>query len=297
MALLVQVGGGTGFPVGDGACAYPFAGGGERTGDAQARVAAQGPHQGREHGGVAGRFRSASGFGCRGRIAVPRHAAGARVRSARRARTRGRRNVGRPGRWPSTPAGWTMAPTQGAPSVPVPVGDIGDARTRIGHRGAARLRIPGRSRRPVSRGAARPAICAASVLSVSVADGDVLQRADGADDFQKGARRLGVFGDIGVQPRRQCASLPGSQRSTGASPRADRNQMQLPGRGAGAAHCRVPAWVSGSRPNRASMPVRAISGSPMIAVGSSLRMLSISAMPRLSAFALPAVSKGVSACK
>lgn len=115
-------------------------------------------------------------------------------------------------------------------------------------------------------------------------DRDFLQRTLGADQLQEGAGGLGVLGDIGIQPARQGADLGRQPALRRSFAQADGNQVQR------AAHAAAPGAASGSRPKRASMLVSAIRGSPMMAVGSSLWMLSIRAMPRLSALALPAVS-------
>src|SRR5690606_5371290 len=109
------------------------------------------------------------------------------------------------------------------------------------------------------------------------------QGAHRADLLQERASGLGIFGDVGVQAAGQGARIGGQPALGGGLAQADRNQVQ------GAAHA-APLPARGSRPKVASMPVRAIRGRPMMAVGSSLRMNSISAMPRLSALALPAVS-------
>ncbi|KAG0770844.1 hypothetical protein G6F22_017034 [Rhizopus arrhizus] len=116
-------------------------------------------------------------------------------------------------------------------------------------------------------------------------DGNFLQRPCGADQLQEGARCLGVLGDVGVQPSGQRAHVGGQPALGRGLSQTDGDQVQ-----GAAAHSEAPGASSGSRPNRVSMRVNSISGSPMMAVGSSLWMLSIRAMPRLSALALPAVS-------
>ncbi len=115
-------------------------------------------------------------------------------------------------------------------------------------------------------------------------DGDFLQRPGGAHQLEEGARRLGVLGDVGVQAAGPGARVGGQPAFRGGLAQPHGDQVQR------AAHAGAPGAASGSSPNPASMVVRAISGRPMMAVGSSLWMLSIRAMPRLSALALPAVS-------
>src|SRR5690606_15175275 len=102
------------------------------------------------------------------------------------------------------------------------------------------------------------------------------------DLFQEGARRLGIFGDIGIKAAGQGAGVGGQPALGRGVAQRDRDQVQ------GAAH--AAPCVRGSRPNEASMPVSAMSGRPMMAVGSLLWIDSMRAMPRLSALALPAVS-------
>ncbi|MNV71361.1 hypothetical protein D3C71_1643740 [compost metagenome] len=136
-------------------------------------------------------------------------------------------------------------------------------------------------------------------------DGDFLQRPDRADELQERAGRLGVFGDVGIQPPGQRTDVGGQPALGRGFAQADGDQVQravhwrafaLASCGAKcvrvcrAAHAVAPRASSGSSPNRVSMRVSSISGRPMMAVGSSLWMLSIKAMPKLSALALPAVS-------
>src|SRR5690606_3567759 len=123
-------------------------------------------------------------------------------------------------------------------------------------------------------------------------DGDFLQRSGSADQLEEGTRRLGVFSDIGGKPSGQFLDGRGQPGRDGGVPQAYGNQVQ----GSAGFHAGAPC-VMGSIPKERNMRQRAISGSPMMAVGSSLCMACINAMPRPSALALPAVSNGFSWCR
>ena len=139
-------------------------------------------------------------------------------------------------------------------------------------------------------------------VHVQFGNADFLQRprermVDG-DQFQEGARRLGVFGHEVLELAGDVLHLfrqDGRESMRRRVRRAEGIGDEIERTGhlviVVLSYCRV---VKNGMPARRSMPVRAISGRPVRAVGSLLSMRSSSAMPRPSFLALPAQSYGCS---
>src|ERR1019366_8831700 len=119
-----------------------------------------------------------------------------------------------------------------------------------------------------------------------------LERADGVEALEKGARRPGVLADPVLQARRDADD-------------AERQQLVEPRRLAGDAEIErvrhqlqrtrlvhATPCASGSRPARRSRAQVRRRGKPISAVGSSESIASSRAMPNVSALALPAQSYG-----